>query len=102
MGYPMAGFLARAGHEVTVFNRTKARAEAWASEHGGATADTPAVAATQFTAYMALLNLVIAYSAAWQGWWIERFGYPNTLLVDGCFGLVCILLLPLMTKREPG
>jgi PAT family beta-lactamase induction signal transducer AmpG len=61
---------------------------------------TPAVAATQFTAYMAVLNLVIAYSAKWQGWWIERFGYPNTLLVDGCFGLLCIFLLPLMTKRK--
>jgi MFS family permease len=61
---------------------------------------TPAVAATQFTAYMALLNFVIAYSATWQGRWIERFGYPSTLVVDGCFGLVCLLLLPLMTKRR--
>jgi 3-hydroxyisobutyrate dehydrogenase len=45
MGYPMAGHLARAGHAVTVYNRTTARAERWAAEFGGATADTPAAAA---------------------------------------------------------
>jgi len=60
----------------------------------------PAVAATQFTAYMALMNLTISYSAAWQGWWIERFGYPGTLLVDALFGLVCIATLPLMSPRR--
>lgn len=45
MGYPMAGHLAKAGHEVTVFNRTAVRAEAWASEHGGTTAPSPLEAA---------------------------------------------------------
>ena len=45
MGYPMAGHLAKAGHEVTVYNRTSAKAEAWAKEHGGAAASTPAAAA---------------------------------------------------------
>jgi 3-hydroxyisobutyrate dehydrogenase len=45
MGYPMAGHLARAGHRVTVFNRTRARAEKWAGEYGGAVAATPADAA---------------------------------------------------------
>jgi len=45
MGYPMAGFLAGAGHEVRVYNRTRAKAEAWQKNHGGATADTPAAAA---------------------------------------------------------
>ena len=44
MGYPMAGHLARAGHEVTVYNRTAAKAATWASEHGGATGATPAEA----------------------------------------------------------
>ncbi|MDA7485671.1 NAD(P)-dependent oxidoreductase [Planktomarina temperata] len=44
MGYPMAGHLVRAGHEVTVYNRTAAKAGAWASEHGGATGATPAEA----------------------------------------------------------
>ena len=40
MGYPMAGHLAEAGHEVTVYNRTAAKAEAWASAHGGTAAAT--------------------------------------------------------------
>ena len=57
---------------------------------------TPAVAATQFTAYMALMNLAIAYSATWQGWAIEHWGYPLTLLADAGFGLVCLLCLPFM------
>ena len=46
MGYPMAGHLQAAGHEVCVFNRTTAKAEAWAKEHGGRFAKTPAEAAS--------------------------------------------------------
>jgi 3-hydroxyisobutyrate dehydrogenase len=42
MGYPMAGHLGRAGHDVVVFNRTRAKAERWVTEHGGRRADTPA------------------------------------------------------------
>lgn len=45
MGLPMAGHLARAGHRVTVFNRTPAKAQAWAAEFGGKTAATPREAA---------------------------------------------------------
>jgi 3-hydroxyisobutyrate dehydrogenase len=45
MGYPMAGHLKKAGHDVTVYNRTKARAEKWVSEHGGKRVGTPAEAA---------------------------------------------------------
>ena len=45
MGYPMAGYLAGAGHEVTVYNRTRAKAEAWQKEHDGVVVDTPAAAA---------------------------------------------------------
>jgi 3-hydroxyisobutyrate dehydrogenase len=45
MGFPMAGHLARAGHQVTVYNRSAAKAEAWQSEYGGAQAATPAAAA---------------------------------------------------------
>ena len=45
MGYPMAGHLKAAGHEVTVYNRTASKAEAWVSEHGGRRAETPAEAA---------------------------------------------------------
>ena len=44
MGHPMAGHLARAGHQVTVYNRTTAKAEAWTKEYGGAFAATPAQA----------------------------------------------------------
>ncbi|WP_293449725.1 NAD(P)-dependent oxidoreductase [Planktotalea sp.] len=46
MGYPMAGHLAKAGHEVTVYNRTGAKAKAWADAHGGASALTPREAVT--------------------------------------------------------
>ncbi len=45
MGYPMAGHLQTAGHDVTVYNRTAAKADAWADEHGGTAAETPAFAA---------------------------------------------------------
>lgn len=46
MGYPMAGHLkARGGHDVTVYNRTAAKAEQWAAAFGGRTAATPAEAA---------------------------------------------------------
>ena len=45
MGFPMAGHLARAGHDVAVYNRTAAKAEAWVSSHGGRQAATPAAAA---------------------------------------------------------
>lgn len=45
MGYPMAGHLQKAGHEVTVYNRTGAKAEAWSKEFGGKNAPSPARAA---------------------------------------------------------
>ncbi len=45
MGYPMAGHLQSAGHSVTVYNRTTAKADAWVAEHGGSMATTPAEAA---------------------------------------------------------
>ena len=45
MGYPMAGHLQAKGHEVTVYNRTFAKAEAWAAEHGGRAMPTPREAA---------------------------------------------------------
>jgi 3-hydroxyisobutyrate dehydrogenase len=45
MGYPMAGHLTRAGHDVTVFNRSSTKADAWAQEYGGTAALTPAAAA---------------------------------------------------------
>ena len=45
MGYPMAGHMAKAGHEVTVYNRTAAKADKWVSEFGGKMAPTPREAA---------------------------------------------------------
>ncbi|AWN34345.1 NAD(P)-dependent oxidoreductase [Methylobacterium radiodurans] len=45
MGGPMAGHLAAKGHDVTVYNRTPAKAEAWVAKHGGAHAATPREAA---------------------------------------------------------
>jgi 3-hydroxyisobutyrate dehydrogenase len=46
MGYPMAGHLAKkGGHDVTVYNRTAAKAEKWVAEHGGHRAPTPRAAA---------------------------------------------------------
>ena len=45
MGYPMAGWLAKAGHSVTVYNRTRAKADKWLAEYGGTVADSPAQAA---------------------------------------------------------
>ena len=45
MGYPMAGHLAKAGHDVTVYNRTAAKAAKWVEQHGGRSAPSPADAA---------------------------------------------------------
>lgn len=45
MGYPMAGHLTKGGHDVTVYNRTAAKAEKWQGEYGNKTAPTPAEAA---------------------------------------------------------
>jgi 3-hydroxyisobutyrate dehydrogenase-like beta-hydroxyacid dehydrogenase len=47
MGFPMAGHLAKAGHDVTVYNRSAEKAQAWVAEFGGTSAATPAEAAKQ-------------------------------------------------------
>ncbi len=56
MGYPMAGHLAKAGHDVCVYNRTGAKAKAWASEHGGRSAPTPREAASGVDFVMACVG----------------------------------------------
>jgi MFS family permease len=61
---------------------------------------TPRVAATQFTAYMALFNFAISYSATWQGIAVERWGYPVTLTLDALFGVVSLSLLPWMSPAR--
>ncbi len=58
----------------------------------------PAVAATQFTAYMALANLAISYTSTWQGIAVEAWGYPTTMLIDGIFGMACILVIPWLKR----
>ncbi len=47
MGYPMAGYISKAGHNVTVYNRTKSKADKWIKEYKGKTADTPMEAAKE-------------------------------------------------------
>lgn len=58
----------------------------------------PLVAGTQFTAYMAMMNLAIAFAATWQGVAVEVLGYPVTLVIDALFGLVGVALLPWMAR----
>jgi 3-hydroxyisobutyrate dehydrogenase-like beta-hydroxyacid dehydrogenase len=56
MGYPMAGHLAKAGHDVTVYNRTADKAARWVKEYGGKSAATPAEAAAECDLVMACVG----------------------------------------------
>lgn len=56
MGAPMAGHLVAAGHDVVVYNRTQAKARAWAEKHDGTVAETPAAAATGADAVFACVG----------------------------------------------
>lgn len=56
MGYPMAGHLQAAGHDVTVYNRTPAKAQAWVAQHGGASAETPRAASEGAALVMACVG----------------------------------------------
>ena len=56
MGGPMARHLAMAGHQLTVYNRTRAKAEAWVAAHGGAVAESPAAAAAGKDAVIACVG----------------------------------------------
>jgi 3-hydroxyisobutyrate dehydrogenase len=83
MGYPMAGHLKRAGHRVTVYNRTAAKAAQWAAEYGGATAATPREAAAAASIVFCcvgndddLRNVVLGDDGAFAGM------AAGTLLVD--------------------
>jgi len=60
----------------------------------------PAVAATQFTGYMALHNLVYTYSSLWQGKYADLHGYAKTMFLDGWFAFVPLLLLPFLKPRK--
>jgi 3-hydroxyisobutyrate dehydrogenase len=74
MGYPMAGHLARAGHRVTVFNRTASKAQAWTDEYGGRSAATPREAAADASIVFAcvgndddLRSIVLGSDGAFAG-----------------------------------
>jgi len=56
----------------------------------------PEVAGTQFTAYMAMQNIVLSYTAMWQGEAITRFGYAGCLLIDCGVGVVVLAVLPFL------
>ena len=56
MGHPMAGHLARAGHQVTVYNRTRSKADVWVAEYGGHAASTPREAVSGATLVFACVG----------------------------------------------
>ena len=56
MGFPMAGHLVAAGHDVTVWNRTASKSAAWAEQHGGSVADSPNAAGDAEIVFMCLGN----------------------------------------------
>ena len=58
MGYPMAGHLKAGGHDVTVYNRTAAKADKWVAEYEGAKADTPADAAKDVILYLLVSAMI--------------------------------------------
>lgn len=60
----------------------------------------PAIAATQFTAFMAMGNLAISYSNFWQGQVAERFDYSTVLYLDALFMLVPLSIIPFLRNRE--
>jgi MFS family permease len=64
---------------------------------------SPLVAATQFSGYMALRNLVYSYSAAWQGHYADAFGYARTLRLDAWIAFIPLLAIPFLKPglREP-
>ena len=62
----------------------------------------PVVAATQFTGFMAMANLTIAYTNNWQGYVAEKFSYTSVLWIDAFLVIIPILVLPFMTPREDG
>ena len=60
----------------------------------------PRIAATQFTAFMGMSNLAISIGNYWQGVVAERIDYSAVLYLDALFGLLTILVIPFLRKRE--
>ena len=61
---------------------------------------SPAVAATQFTGYMALHNFVYSYSSLWQGKHADLYGYAKVLFMDGWIAFIPLILLPFLKPRK--
>ena len=59
----------------------------------------PAVAATQFTAFMGMSNLAISFGNYWQGIVAERMGYSQALYLDALIALMCIAVIPFLRGR---
>ena len=83
MGYPMAGHLVSAGHQVTVYNRTPSRAEAWVAEHGGSSAPTSvgAAAGAEFV-FVCVGNDDDVRSVTTEGGGVLEAMAPGSILVD--------------------
>jgi len=60
----------------------------------------PAIAATQFTGFMALRNLTISYTNTWQGAAVDAWGYSVLLYADALIAALPILVIPFLTERE--
>lgn len=83
MGYPMAGFLQQKGYQVTVYNRTKAKAEAWVRQYGGQSAATPAQAAAGAKlVFMCVGNDNDVRSVVYGEHGVLTAMQPGTVLVD--------------------
>lgn len=61
----------------------------------------PAVAATQFTAFMGMSNLAISFGNYWQGIVAERWDYATVLFTDAALVFLVVLLIPLLRERKP-
>jgi len=60
----------------------------------------PAVAATQFTAFMGMANMAISFGNYWQGIVAESMGYAVVLYLDALFAMLVILVIPFLRERE--
>jgi len=60
----------------------------------------PAVAATQFTGFMALRNLTITYTHTWQGAAVDRWDYGTVFYIDAALAIIPILVIPFLVERK--
>lgn len=60
----------------------------------------PAIAATQFTGFMALRNLTISYTNAWQGVAVDAWGYSTLFFIDAALAILPILVIPFLADRK--